>query len=247
MSYTLIFGATGAIGSNLSELLTQQKKQVVIAGRNEEKARSLAERLHQDYHLVDLSTSASVQEAVKQIHEKYGDFENVVNCIGSLFLKPLEMTTDEEWKEVLTCNLTYAFYILKAVCPYLARQQKGSVVLLASAAAQIGLVNHETIGAAKSGLIGLMRSAAASYAPLHVRINVVAPGLVQTPLSSQITSNPSSLKTSVSMHPLGRIGKPEDIAHAIAWLLDEHSSWITGQVINVDGGLSSLKLKNNSQ
>lgn len=243
MSYTIVFGATGGIGARLCEILTQQKKRILIAGRNEEKARLLAQRLNQDYHIVDLSSSAAAQASIGQIQAKYGDFDSVVNCIGSLFLKPLELTTDEEWKNVLTCNLTYAFYILKAACPILARQKKGSIVLLASAAAQIGLVNHEAIGAAKAGLVGLMRCAAASYASSGVRINVIAPGLVQTPLTQSITSNEASLKSSISMHPLGRIGAPDDIAHTIAWLVDDHSSWITGQVITVDGGLSSLKIR----
>lgn len=243
MSYTIVFGATGGIGTRLCEILTQQKKRILIAGRNEEKARLLAQRLNQDYHIVDLSSSAAVQASIGQIQAKYGNFDNVVNCIGSLFLKPLELTTDEEWKNVLTCNLTYAFYILKAACPILAHQKKGSIVLLASAAAQIGLVNHEAIGAAKAGLVGLMRCAAASYASSGVRINVIAPGLVQTPLTQSITTNEASLKSSISMHPLGRIGAPDDIAHTIAWLVDEHSSWITGQVITVDGGLSSLKIR----
>ncbi|MBS0653676.1 MAG: SDR family oxidoreductase [Verrucomicrobia bacterium] len=246
MSYTIVFGATGGIGTRLCEILTQQKKRILIAGRNEKKTSLLAQRLNQDYHIVDLSSSATVHSAIEQIRAKYGDFDNVVNCIGSLFLKPLEQTTDEEWKTVLTCNLTNAFYILKAACPVLARQKKGSIVLLASAAAQIGLINHEAIGAAKAGLVGLMRCAAASYASSGVRINVIAPGLVQTPLTQSITANAVSLKNSISMHPLGRIGAPDDIAHTIAWLLDEHSSWITGQVITVDGGLSSLKMRSTS-
>lgn len=242
MSYTIIFGATGGIGSRLCEILTLQKKQVVIAARNEEKAKALAERLHQDYHIIDLSSSSHVIAAFEEIRNKYGHFDSVVNCIGSLFLKPLEHTTDEEWKNVLMCNLTYAFYILKAACPLLAQQKKGSIVLLASAAARIGLVNHEAIGAAKAGLLGLMKSAAASYASSGVRINAVSPGLINTPLTKKMTSNPSILKNSVSMHPLGRIGEPDDIAHTIAWLLDEHSNWITGQNISVDGGLSALKI-----
>jgi NAD(P)-dependent dehydrogenase (short-subunit alcohol dehydrogenase family) len=243
MGHFVIFGATGGIGSKLAEILTAQKHQVTIASRNEEKAKQLAGKLKQEYHVIDFSSSHNLQEAFEQILTKFGDVDGIANCIGTLYLKPLHLTTDEEWRNVLTANLTYAFYILKTACPYFEKHKKGSIVLLSSAAAQIGLTNHEVISAAKAGLIGLMRSAAASYAPSHVRINVVAPGLVNTPLTTGITSNEASLKTSLSMHPLGRIGEPKDIAHAISWLLSEEASWITGQVLSVDGGLSSLKLR----
>ncbi|MBS0604518.1 MAG: SDR family oxidoreductase [Verrucomicrobia bacterium] len=243
MGHFVIFGATGGIGSKLCELLTAQKHQVTLAVRSEDKGKMLAQKLRQEYHIVDFSNSRSVQQGLEQIVAKFGEIDGIANCIGSLFLKPLHLTTDEEWHTVLTANLTYAFYILKAACPYFEKKKKGSIVMLSSAAAQIGLANHEAIGAAKAGLIGLTRAAAASYAPSHLRINVVAPGLVNTPLTAALTSNEASMKTSVSMHPLGRIGEPDDIAHAIAWLLGGEASWITGQVLTVDGGLSSLKLR----
>ena len=121
------------------------------------------------------------------------------------------------------------------------RQTRGSIVLMSSAAAQIGLPNHEAIAAAKAGVIGLMRSAAASYASSCIRVNAVAPGLVETPLSRSITTNEAALKASIAMHPLGRIGTPEDIASAVHWLLGPDSAWVTGQAIGVDGGLAGLK------
>lgn len=243
MGHFVIFGSTGGIGSKLSEILSGQKHQITLATRSEERGKALAEKLHQDYHVIDFSNSRTLQIGLEQIIAKFGDIDGVANCIGTLFLKPLHLTTDEEWQNVMTANLTYAFYILKACCPYFEKHKRGSIVLLSSAAAQIGMVNHEVISAAKAGLTGMMRAAAASYAASHVRINVVAPGLVNTPLTREITTNAMSLKSSVAMHPLGRIGQPDDIAHAIAWLLSGESSWVTGQVLSVDGGLSSLKLR----
>jgi 3-oxoacyl-[acyl-carrier protein] reductase len=125
----------------------------------------------------------------------------------------------------------------------MAEQKRGSIVLVSSCAAQIGLVNHEAISAAKGAIDALVRSAAASYAEKQVRVNAIAPGLVDTPLSHPITSNELALKTSIGFHPLGRIGKPEEIALAIKWLLSDQSSWITGQVLSVDGGLSHIKTR----
>ena len=117
----------------------------------------------------------------------------------------------------------------------------GSIVLLSSAVAQRGMVNHEAIAAAKSGIIGLAQSAAATYARHNIRVNCVAPGLTRTPLTETLTRNEAILKASIALHPLGRIGEPDEVASAIRWFLDPQQAWITGQVLAVDGGLSSIQ------
>ena len=119
----------------------------------------------------------------------------------------------------------------------------GSIVLVSSAAARIGLANHEAIAAAKAGVIGLTLSAAATYGPRRIRVNCVAPGLVRTPMTSRLTANEVSLKASTAMHPLGRIGEPGDVASAIEWLLNPEQSWVTGQVLGIDGGLGSVRAR----
>ena len=123
------------------------------------------------------------------------------------------------------------------------RTNGGSVVLMASSAATVGLPSHEAIAAAKAGVIGLGRSAAATYASKGIRFNVIAPGLVETPMSAKITGNPLMLKASEAMHPLGRIGRPDEVASMIAWLLGEESAWVTGQVFGLDGGMSTVRSK----
>jgi hypothetical protein len=119
----------------------------------------------------------------------------------------------------------------------------GAVVLVSSAAARIGLANHEAIAAAKAGIIGLVLSAAATYARQRIRFNAVAPGLVRTPLTRGLVSSEPAEKASVAMHPLGRLGEPEDVARAICFLLDPAQGWITGQVLGVDGGLADVKAR----
>ncbi len=121
------------------------------------------------------------------------------------------------------------------------RRSGGSVVLMSSAAARIGLSNHEAIAAAKAGVIGLTLAAAASYGPKGLRFNAVAPGMVKTPLTERLWSNPTAAKASLAYHALGRLGEPEDIAAMIAWLLDRRQNWVTGQVFGVDGGLAGVK------
>jgi NAD(P)-dependent dehydrogenase (short-subunit alcohol dehydrogenase family) len=117
----------------------------------------------------------------------------------------------------------------------------GSVVLLSSAAARLGIANHEAIAAAKAGVLGLVLSAAASYASRAIRVNAVAPGLVRTPLTAPLTMDETALKRSTALHPLGRIGEPDEVASAIEWLLDPGQAWVTGQVIGVDGGLATVR------
>ncbi|MCX7118596.1 MAG: SDR family oxidoreductase, partial [Legionellales bacterium] len=119
----------------------------------------------------------------------------------------------------------------------------GSVVLISSAAALVGLANHEAIAAAKAGIIGLVQSAASTYANLDLRFNGVAPGMTDTPLTAGLISNDLAFKASKAMHALDRIGTPEDIARAIVFLLDPKNNWITGQVLAVDGGLSKVRPK----
>jgi NAD(P)-dependent dehydrogenase (short-subunit alcohol dehydrogenase family) len=119
----------------------------------------------------------------------------------------------------------------------------GSVLLFSSAAGRVGLANHEAIAAAKAGIIGLTLSAAATYAQRKLRVNCIAPGLVQTAMSEKITSNQSAAAFSRALHPLGRLGEPGDIAPLAALLLSDEGSWITGQVFGVDGGLATVKTK----
>ncbi len=171
-----------------------------------------------------------------------GHIDGIVNCAGSILLKPAHLTSAEELGQVISDNLVTAFATVRAAAPAM-RQRGGSIVLISSAAAEVGLPNHEAIAAAKAGVLGLMRAAAATYAVNGVRVNAVLPGLVESPMSRGITSSEPALKASIAMHPLGRIGTPDDVADAVCWLLGPASSWVTGQAIGVDGGLARLKTR----
>ena len=160
-------------------------------------------------------------------------------CVGSILLKPLHLTSDEDWDRTLQLNLTSAFRVTKAV---VAKHRAAmSIALVSSSAAAVGLPNHEAIAAAKAGLEGFVRAAAATYAGRGVRVNAVAPGLVRTPLAARITGSEAALRTSLALHPIGRIGEPDDVAAALEYLLNPAHSWVTGQVIGLDGGMSTLR------
>jgi NAD(P)-dependent dehydrogenase (short-subunit alcohol dehydrogenase family) len=191
---------------------------------------------------LDATGFEDVERCLEEAEHWGGSIGGVVNCVGSILLKPAHLTTKRELVDTLATNLHTAFATVRAAAGKM-RKSGGSVVLMSSAAARIGLANHEAIAAAKAGVVGLALSAAATYAVRGIRVNVVAPGLVDTPMSERITSNEATLRASVALHPLGRIGTPDEVAATIEWLLSPDSSWITGQVIGVDGGLGSLKTR----
>lgn len=239
MTAIAILGATGTIGSVLARRLVRQGHSVLLVGRNEEKLSALGRELDQPFVTVDLSGSHPLEQALQAAAEVSGGFHGLVNCIGSLLLKPAHSTTDEEFRRTVETNLFSAFATIRAGAKLL-RERGGTIVLFASAAAEIGIANHEAIAAAKAGVIGLARSAAATYAPHNIRVNVVSPGLIRTALTQRIWESPASATASVRMHALGRLGEPEQVASLAAWLLDVENHWVTGQVIGIDGGLGHV-------
>jgi len=235
----VILGAGGGIGSRLARRLAERGSRLLLAGRTEEKVRKIADDTGGTPRVVDARSFDEVESCVEAAAESFGRIDGIVNCVGSILLKPAHRTSREEFDDVVATNLASAFATVRAAARTL--EEGGSIVLVSTTAAQTGLANHEAIAAAKAGVAGLARSAAATYASRKVRVNCVAPGLVDTPLSSRITGNEASLKASIEMHPLGRIGEPEDIASAIDWLLGSESGWVTGQVLSVDGGLANVR------
>ncbi len=237
----LIFGATGGIGSSLARRLSAAKWHVSLAARGVERLQGLGIELGARSLVADGADPNAVENVFSAACENSARLDGVVNCCGSILLKPGHLTTDEEWSRTITANLTTSFHVLRAATTRMMRSGGGSIVLLSSAVAQRGMINHEAIAAAKAGVVGLALSAAATYARYNIRVNCVAPGLTRTPLTESITKNEGSLKISAALHPLGRIGEAHEVASAIAWLLDPEQSWVTGQVIAVDGGLSSVQ------
>ena len=236
----VILGATGGIGDLLARRFSAANWDLALAARGEERLRSLSSSLGDcEWSVVDATNSQEVDAFFERTSAK-GEITAIVNCVGSILLKPAHLTSSEEFRSVVETNLFTAFHAVRNAGRYL--RAGSSVVLISTCAARIGLPNHEAIAAAKAGIEGLTRSAAATYAPKGIRVNCVAPGLVRTPLSEKITGNKQAEAFSVGLHPLGRLGEPEDIVAAVEFLVDKRSSWTTGQILGVDGGLASLKL-----
>lgn len=239
----LILGGSGGIGSALARRLLAEGGRVVIAGRDPHKLDALQRELAVDTLVFDATDANAVETAVNRVLELHGRLDAAANCVGSILLKPAHLTTPDEFARTIALNLTTAFNLVRAAAKVMVRQGAGSIALVSSVAAQRGLVSHEAIAAAKAGVEALARSAAASYARQGVRVNCVAPGLVRTPLAAALTSNEAALKASTALHPLGRIGEPAEVAAALAWLLHPAQSWITGQVLGVDGGMAQVQAR----
>jgi 3-oxoacyl-[acyl-carrier protein] reductase len=239
MGVIVVAGASGTIGIEVCRRLIKSDRQTLLIGRHAEKLAKLSEEIGQPYLVVDYSASDTLHRSVASVLESYGPVEGVVNLAGSLFLKPIYSTSLQEFREVLEANLVTAFQIVKLGSQLLSRTG-GAIVLFASAAAEVGMPNHESIAAAKAGVIGLARSAAASLANRNIRVNVVSPGLIKTELTRRIWEVPTSVSAACDMHALGRLGEPSKIASLVEWLLDEENDWITGQAIGIDGGLSHV-------
>jgi NAD(P)-dependent dehydrogenase (short-subunit alcohol dehydrogenase family) len=251
MPVYLILGATGGIGTALTRKLAPTAD-LVLGARTESDLRTLADSLPHSggetratTHTLDATQYDEVQGIVDAAVEQHGRIDGAINLVGSILLKPAHLTSTDEFAETVALNLNSAFFLVKAATRAMQRNKDpegGAIVLMSSVAAQLGLANHEAIAAAKGGINGLTKAAAASYAPRQIRVNAVAPGLVRTPMSERLTSSDAAEKASAQMHPLGRIGEPDDLVDALHFLLDrEQSAWVTGQVLSVDGGFATVR------
>ena len=237
----LITGGAGGIGSALARQLVARGDSVVLFGRRPESLTLLAEELGS--HALAVSGDAGVLDdltrAVAEAVSRFGRLDGLAHCVGSIRLKPLHLTTLDEFTETIHVNLTTAFLAAKAALGPMRTQGTGSIVLVSTVAVRQGLNNHETIAAAKGGIEALVRSAAITYARQNIRINAVAPALTETPLSASLLRNEVARSFSEAMHPLGRVGQPADVAAVIAFLLGVESNFVTGQIWGVDGGLAA--------
>lgn len=167
--------------------------------------------------------------------------DGLIYCPGTINLKPFHRISIEDFKQEMEVNFYGAVRVLQACLKGLKKSASPSVVLYSTVAVQTGMGFHAGIASAKGAIEGLTRSLAAEWAPSKIRVNAIAPSLTETPLASALLSTPEKKEASDKRHPLGRIGTSEDIANATVFLLSSQSSWMTGQILHLDGGMSNLK------
>ncbi len=236
-----ILGANGGLGRALARRLAANGANLTLGGRNDSALSEFAREVGADHFKVDGTDFSQVDEFLDRAASN-GGLDGAVNCAGSILLKPAHRTSFEEYRETLDANLTTAFAMVRSATRIMSRNG-GAIVLVSSAPASVGLQNHEAIAAAKAGVAALARTAAASYAARGVRINAIAPGMVESPMTASLLATEASKEASLALHPIARAGQPEELASLIAWLLGDEATWVTGQVWGIDGGLGSIKLR----
>lgn len=236
----VIGGITGGIGSALARRLSAAGHELCGFARSQEQIAAINDALGLQCPTADASQIGSIDEAFRTIQEQHGPIDAYVHAIGSIFLKPAHLTSPDDWLRTLETNLSSAFYALRHCTQIMQKQGSGTCLFFSTAAAQVGLSNHEAIAAAKGGIEAMVRSAAATYAGKGIRINAIAPSLTDTPLAKPIISSEPALEFSKRMHPLGQIGRANDIAGLAEWLISDEARFVTGQTFVIDGGLSSI-------
>jgi NAD(P)-dependent dehydrogenase (short-subunit alcohol dehydrogenase family) len=230
----LVFGATGSVGSSLAEQLKNSGNDVHLVARNENEVKAIAEKLGCSYTVADVLEEGFIEKVKSDISEIKG----IAYCVGSIDLKPLRMVTEADMNKCMKLNLYSAIEAIKGFQESL-KKNKGSVVLFSTVAAQRGFTNHTIIASAKAAVEGLTVTLAAEFAP-HIRVNCIAPSLSKSKIAEPMLKNPAIAEGIAKAHPLKRLGEGKDSAALAKFLITEESSWITGQIIAVDGGRSKL-------
>jgi len=232
----LILGATGSIGSSLVEQLYEEKKDCHLVGKNEDETKKLSAKFSYSYSICDVLQLDFVNKLEKDLMST--EILGIAYCIGSIDLKPLKITKAKDFVSSYVLNLVAITDIIRKFQDNLKRNN-GSVVLFSTVAARRGFANHSIISPAKAAVEGLTVALAAELAP-NIRINCIAPSLTKSKMSNFLLKNPKSEDAIAKLHPLKRIGLGNDTANLAKFLLSSNSSWITGQVIAVDGGRSTI-------
>jgi len=228
----LVVGGSSGIGLSLVQSLHQQKANVYVISRTVSPAWPDEIKSLQ----ADVSKELDTVEAFlpEQLH-------GLVYAVGSITLKPFNRLSAEDFFNDYQLNVLGAVRTTQIALKALKNAGSSSIVFISSVAAKIGLPYHASIAAAKGAVEGMAISLAAELASLKIRVNVVSPSLTNTSLAEKLLNSPEKQEASAKRHPLGRYGQPEDISNSIAFLLSDKSSWMTGQVIGIDGGMGNLK------
>jgi len=231
----IIFGATGSIGSSLAEqMMSAGYDNVHLVSRNQSEVESIASKHGFSFTVADVLEDGFIAKVKNDLEDAVG----IAYCVGSIDLKPFKMVTENDFNKCMKLNLYSAVEAIKGYQESL-KKNKGSVVLFSTAAVHRGFTNHSIIASAKAAVEGLAISLAAEFAP-NIRVNCIAPSLTNSKIAQPMLKNTAIAEGIAKAHPLKRIGEGKDSASLAKFLLSSDSSWITGQVIAVDGGRSKL-------
>ena len=232
----LIFGATGSIGSNLAKLMVSKNQNVQLISRDENGLNTLSSELGCKYTVVDVLDEQSVKNLKNEFESK--EIAGIAYCVGSIDLKPVRAVKKDDFMKCFDLNFFPIVETIKNFQDNL-KKNKGSIVMFSTVAVQRGFTNHSIIASVKGAIEGLTVSLAAEFAP-NIRVNCIAPSLTKSKIADPILKNKLIAEGVAKAHPMKRVGEGKDAAAMAQFLLSEDSSWITGQIIGVDGGRSKL-------
>ena len=232
----LIFGATGSVGSSLTKLVKESSMDAHLIGKNEDEISNLKDQTGFSYSIADVTDQNFIETIDKDLDGL--EISGIAYCVGSIDLKPLNLVSKKDYLKSFELNLFPIVEIIKKFKDNL-KKNKSSVVLFSTVAVKQGFPNHSIISPVKASLEGLTVSLAAELAP-NVRVNCIAPSLSKSKMAGKILSNPKIAEGIAKQHPLKRVGEGNDSAALARFLLSDESSWITGQIIGVDGGRSNI-------
>ncbi|MFQ5584180.1 MAG: 3-oxoacyl-[acyl-carrier-protein] reductase [Calditrichia bacterium] len=236
----VVTGSTRGIGREIALELARRGAQVMVSGRNPERAREVSQEIislggEAQFITVDISRMEDAQNLIKNTLEKWERIDILVNNAGITRDNLLVRMSEEEWEEVIRVNLKGTFNCIKSVTRQMMKQREGRIINITSVVGIMGNAGQVNYAASKAGIIGLTKSVARELASRNVTCNAVAPGFIETDMTGTLDENVrEKLKEQI---PLGRLGIPADIAKVVAFLAGDDASYITGQVLNVDGGM----------
>lgn len=237
----IILGANGGIGEALARRLAERGQSLFLTARDRGSIQELADELDARSAALDVMDAEAIKDVIGQADDGEG-IAGLAYCVGSIVLKPLKSVGEQDFLDTFRLNTLGAALSIQAAEKGL-RAAGGSVVLFSTVAVGQGFANHSVISSAKGGIEGLTRALAAEFAP-DVRVNAISPSVTDTGIASKLTSSEQMAKGLAAMHPTGRIGQPGDAAAMAAFLLGDDAGWVTGQVISVDGGRGTLRVRN---
>lgn len=226
----LVVGASSGIGYQLALQLIEQGANVI----------SLSRKVPE--HLDIQHITADVTELKGEIVGIPDELHGLVYCPGSITLKPFIRLTREDFLKEFEINVLGAVNVIQGCLKALKKSSDGaSIVLFSTVAVSMGMGFHASIAASKGAVEGLVKSLAAEFAPNRIKVNAIAPSLTDTPLAQNLLSSPEKREASAKRHPLNRVGSAAELAASAAFLLSDDAAWMTGQILHIDGGMSSVK------
>lgn len=238
----LIYGGSGGIGSAVARAVRAKGLGVHLVGRDATRLEALAGELGCGFTAGDVGETETFARATQEASGG-GALKGLVYAVGTINLKPVARLTEADFLKDFSVNALGAVKAIQAALPHL-KQAEGTagIVLFSTVAVVQGFAAHASVAMAKGAIEGLTLALAAELAP-RIRVNCIAPSLTRTPLAAALTGNEAMAKAIADLHPLQRLGEPADIAPLAALLVSDEASWITGQIVGVDGGRSTLRTK----